>query len=276
MIEKPDEGLPRPARKSRPQVNVGHKWRVVGPQPAVMQPASFSEAMAGIGFDWLLIDTEHAPIGREALRDMLIAFKGSPTVPIVRLTSNAPDYFKIALDLGAQGVVVPYVQSPEDAKHAVRYCRYPPEGERGVGPFRASNYYQQFDEYVSDANDAILLVVQIESMKAVDHLKDILPIAGIDGVFIGPADLAASMNGHERTSRGNLEEMIDYIGNEARGRGVPYGLPVWTPEEFVGHSRKGATLLALGGDFRFLIEKANEHLNLVKDLLTDQHGKDKT
>jgi 2-keto-3-deoxy-L-rhamnonate aldolase RhmA len=231
---------------------------------------SAAEAMAGAGFDWLLIDTEHCPIGRDALRNILVACKGYPTVPVVRLTSNSPDHFKIALDLGAQGIVVPFIQSDEDAKHAVDYCRYPPVGERGVGPFRASNYYRQFDEYVREANNEILLVAQIESLEALRNLKSILSVEGIDGIFIGPSDLAASMNAQTQSRQAEVEDVIKQIGSTARDMGVPFGLPVWTPDQFADYAAIGATLITLGGDLRFLIDRAGEHLREVRQLLREE------
>jgi 2-keto-3-deoxy-L-rhamnonate aldolase RhmA len=244
-------------------------------QPAVgswigLTDISAAEAMAGAGFDWLLIDTEHCPIGRDALRNILVAFKGYPTVPVVRLTSNSPDHFKIALDLGAQGIVVPFIQSDLDARHAIEYCRYPPLGERGVGPFRASDYYRQFDQYVREANDEILLVAQIESLQAVKNLNSILSVGGLDGIFIGPSDLAASMNAQSQSRHGEVEKVIGQIAGGARQMKVPFGLPVWTPEEFANYAAIGATLMTLGGDLRFLIDRAGEHLRGVRQLLRQE------
>jgi 4-hydroxy-2-oxoheptanedioate aldolase len=241
-------------------------------QPAVgswigLTDISAAEAMAGAGFDWLLIDTEHSPIGRETLRNILIACNGYPAVPVVRLTSNSPDHFKIALDLGAQGIVVPFIQSGADAKHAVDYCRYPPQGARGVGPFRASNYYRQFDEYVREANDEILLVAQIESLQGVKNLNSILSVGGIDGIFIGPSDLAASMNAQGPSQHAEVEQVVNQISSTAREVGVPFGLPVWTPEEFANYASIGATLMTLGGDLRFLMDRASDYLGQVRALL---------
>lgn len=241
-------------------------------QPAVgtwigLTDISAAEAMAGTGFDWLLIDTEHCPIGRDTLRDILVACKGCPTIPVVRLTSNASDHFKMALDLGAQGVVVPFIQSSDDAEHAVRYCRYPPVGERGVGPLRASNYYRQLDEYVREANDEILLATQIETVQSVENLRSILSVGGVDAIFIGPSDLAASMNAQSQSQHANVEQVINQIASTAREMNVPFGLPVWTPEEFANYAAIGATLMTLGGDLRFLMDRASDYLGQVRALL---------
>ena len=114
-------------------------------------------------------------------------------MPIVRLMNNHPDYFKMALDLGAAGVVVPMVETAALARLAVEYCRYPPLGKRGSGPVRASNYFRHYDEYMAQANDEILLAVQIETIQTLPELDRILQVAGIDAVFVGPGDMEMSM-----------------------------------------------------------------------------------
>ncbi len=241
-------------------------------KPAIGTWISFAdsfavEAIAEERFDWMLIDTEHCPIGREGLRNILVALKGTSCVPVVRLTSNDPDYFKMALDLGAQGVVVPMVQSREDAERAVSACRYPPVGNRGIGPVRASRYFRHLEEYLREANDEILLAVQVETPQTVENLENILDVAGLDAIFIGPADLAGCMGLAGQTAHPKVGSAITRIIQTARARHIPFGVPTWSPEEFMNYVARGATLLLLGSDLAFLMESARANLSKARRLL---------
>jgi 2-keto-3-deoxy-L-rhamnonate aldolase RhmA len=117
------------------------------------------EVMAQTGFDWWLIDMEHTPVGPESLLRVLSVARGNATPTIARLGSNQPEYFKMALDLGAAGVMVPMINSAEDARRAVDFCRYPPLGSRGFAPIRASNYFRNLAEYAQSANDVVVTVI---------------------------------------------------------------------------------------------------------------------
>lgn len=230
------------------------------------------EALADAGFDWLLIDTEHFPISRESLRTILVAMKGSPSVPVVRLPSNAPDHFQTALDLGAQGVVVPMVNSPQDAAQAVTFCRYPPLGTRGFSPTRASRYFHDLEQYAAAANGQIFLIVQIETPQAVANIDGILATKGIDGIFIGPSDLASFMNLPARTNHPDVERVVGELIDSACARSMPFGLPTWTPEECLSYVKRGARLLTLGSDLHFLSNSARTGLSGIRRLLDANRG----
>ena len=230
------------------------------------------EAMADAGFDWLLIDTEHFPISRESLRTVLVAMKGSPSVPVVRLPSNSADYFQTALDLGAQGVVVPMVSSREDAAQAIAYCRYPPLGTRGFSPTRASRYFQDLEQYAETANSQISLIVQIETPKAVANIDGILATKGIDGIFIGPSDLASFMGLPARTSHPEVERVVGRLIDRACACSMPYGLPTWTPDECLSYVKRGGRLLTLGSDLHFLANSGRSGLAGIRQLLAANPG----
>ena len=155
--------------------------------------SAVAEIMAGSGFDWILIDTEHAPFSPEGLQTVLTAFNGQECVPIVRAPWNNPAVIKQALDLGASGVLVPMVNTPDEARAAVAACRYPPEGIRGFSPRRASDYYRRVAEYVASANDTVIIALQIEHIEAVKSIADIAAVPGIDVICLGPNDLSGSM-----------------------------------------------------------------------------------
>lgn len=228
------------------------------------------EIMADLGFDWLLIDTEHFPISRESLRTILFSMRGSASAPIVRLASNSLDHFQTALDLGAQGVVVPMVSSRPDAEQAVKCCRYPPRGMRGFAPVRASRYFQDIEQYVSQANDELTLVVQIETPEAATNIDEILGTDGIDGIFIGPSDLASFMGLEAQTGHPDVMRVVDSLIESAKAHSIPFGLPTWTHDECLSYVRRGGQLLTIGSDLRYLLDSARANLSGMRRLLEEQ------
>ena len=154
------------------------------------------EITASAGFDWLLIDGEHAPNDLRSMLPQLRTVEASASLPIVRLPDDDPVKVKQVLDIGALSLLIPMIESGEQARAVLGATRYPPEGFRGVGAALArASGFGAVPDYVTTANEAICLMVQVESRAGIDALDDILAVEGIDGVFIGPADLAADM-GH--------------------------------------------------------------------------------
>ncbi|WP_298840429.1 HpcH/HpaI aldolase/citrate lyase family protein [uncultured Roseobacter sp.] len=153
-----------------------------------------AEIMGGAGFDWLLIDGEHSPNDIRSIRDQMVALKGSASHPVVRVPIGETWIIKQVLDVGAQSVLVPMVETADQARALVRACRYPPNGTRGVGYAvgRVSDF-GQMENYGPTADEQICLLVQVENKTGLDNLDEILAVEGVDGVFIGPADLSASM-----------------------------------------------------------------------------------
>lgn len=158
--------------------------------------AATSEVMGTAGFDWLVIDSEHAANDIRSIRNQLMALQTSPSSLIVRVTIGEPWIIKQALDVGAQTILVPMVESGAQARDLVRAITYPPHGIRGVGATatRASRF-SNIPDYTQTADDQISLIVQVENRKGLAALDDILAVQGVDCVFIGPADLAADL-GH--------------------------------------------------------------------------------
>jgi len=149
-----------------------------------------TEWLSRLGFDWLLLDAEHAPLDFETLQLMMQTMNGTSCIPIVRPQWNEPVVIKRILDLGAYGVLIPWVNSKEEAENAVRFCKYPPEGIRGFGPRRAG----MFDpDYYKTANEELLVAIQIETKEALKNLDEILSVPGIDACYIGPSDLSVSL-----------------------------------------------------------------------------------
>jgi len=155
-----------------------------------------SEIVARSGFDWVIIDMEHGPGDIMTLISQLQAINGSNVSPIVRVPWNDFVIIKRVLDAGAHGLIIPYVNTKAEAEAAVAACKYPPEGIRGLaGSTRAAWFNLMGKNYLSYANDEILIMTQVETRTAVGNLDDMLQVSGIDGIFIGPMDLATSM-GH--------------------------------------------------------------------------------
>ena len=245
-------------------------------EPAIGSWIGFSdpyavEMMADVGFDWLLVDMEHIPMSKETLRTILMACKGSDSVPVVRVAVNSADYIQAALDLGAQGVMTPMVNSARDAKRAVEFSRYPPLGRRGFGPTRASRYTKDLDTYRTEANDEIALFVQIETPEGASNADAILETKGIDGVFIGNGDRANFMNDGQPGSQA-VQETVDSLIEMACANSMPVGLPTWSQGECKSYVQRGAQLLTVGSDMSFLANGALAELSGVRrSLLTAKH-----
>ncbi|MEE8420516.1 MAG: aldolase/citrate lyase family protein [Dehalococcoidales bacterium] len=162
---------------------------VIGTFVSIGHP-DVAEWLSRLGFDWLLLDSEHSPTSLETLQVMMQGMNGSPCVPLVRPQWNDSVIIKRVLDAGAYGVLIPWVNSKEQAEKAVSACKYPPQGLRGFGPRRAG----MFDpDYFTTANDEILVTVQIETEEALKNLDDIMAVPGIDACYIGPWDLSVSL-----------------------------------------------------------------------------------
>jgi len=226
----------------------------------------FVEMMADLGFDWLLIDMEHIPLSQENLRTMLMACKGSESTIVVRVSLNSRNYIQAALDLGAQGVMVPMVNSAADAARAVQFARYPPLGERGFGPMRAGQYGKTDAHYRKTANQEILLFVQIETPKAVQNTPEISQVKGIDGLYIGNGDLANFMNDGQAGSAA-VQKVVDDLIALAHGSSLPIGLPTWSPAEYTRYSQSGAQLLTIGSDLSFTASAGKAELAGVRERL---------
>jgi len=152
-----------------------------------------AEVLANSGFDWVLLDTEHSPNELPMVQQQLHAMQGGSANPIVRVAWNDMVMIKRFLDIGAQSLLIPYVQSLEEAKNAVAYTRYPPEGVRGVAGASRATQYGRVKDYHKIAHKELCVLVQVETRKAMASIDAIAAVEGVDGVFIGPNDLSADM-----------------------------------------------------------------------------------
>jgi 2-keto-3-deoxy-L-rhamnonate aldolase RhmA len=232
--------------------------------------AAASEILAGVGFDWLVIDTEHAPFSLEHLERTLMALDGGSAAPIVRVPSNDRVIIKQALDLGAEGVLVPDVGSPEDAQQAVAACKYPPEGVRGFGPRRASDYYRRTEEYIQSANTGVFIAIQIEHARALAALRQILVVPGIDVVVVGPMDLSASLGLLGQLDHPAVVGAIEQVIEEASLAGIPVCVPLGKPpEELLGWADRGCRFIRAGTDHVLLRQAATRMLETFQHQMAD-------
>lgn len=225
-----------------------------------------AEIIANIGFDWIVIDTEHGSIDIGTTQSIIQAISATDTVPMVRVPWNDPMPIKRALDAGAYGLVIPMVNSREEAIGAVKAARYPPAGIRSYGGPRARLYGGV--NYFEHANEEIAVIVQIEHIDAVDRVDEILSVEGVDAFIIGPNDLAASMGiglGLDNTDPRHVEAVSKVLDAGKRYH-VPGGIAVGSPEAANQYIAQGVQFIDLGSDEGFLRSAASAALNkVVKD-----------
>ena len=185
--------------------------KTAGAWAQIVSPIS-AEIMSWAGFDWLIIDMEHGPNDIPSLLAQMQAMEGTNTVPIVRAPWNDFVMIKRILDAGAYGLLIPYVNTKAEAETAVKACKYPPEGIRGIaGSTRAARFGQDSMDYFTRANDEVLIITQVETRQAVENIDEILQVDGLDGIFIGPMDLATSYGHMYDPSASEVQSAISTV-----------------------------------------------------------------
>lgn len=224
-----------------------------------------AEMLAEVGFDFVIVDTQHAPITIRDLQTLLIALKGSDTVPMVRVARNDFALINKALDVGAEGILVPMVDTAEQAQRAVLATRYAPMGKRSMGPWRAGRYGRSAKEYIGGANDRIILITQVESREALDNLDALIDVDGVDCLFIGPGDLGASLMGVIEYTASEVERSIDEALHKCLVAGKPMGIASGgEPESARQWLDKGAALVATIGDLALMRRAAIQFLQEIR------------
>lgn len=232
-------------------------WMDLG-SPAVV------EAAACCNPDWLLLDGEHGAAGYEGMFSLLQAMNGSTATSIVRVPWNDIIPIKRVLDMGAEGVMVPYIKTAEDVAAVVSACRYPPKGERGLGPFRGSRYETEFMEYYKQANDEIVVMVQIENVDAVKNLDAILAVPGLDSIFIGPSDLTASMGLYPNTNHPDVLKVIQEVLDKSRAAGKPVGIYSTTGAGAKKYAEQGFRFINVGNDMNYVVDSLQRELKAAR------------
>jgi 2-keto-3-deoxy-L-rhamnonate aldolase RhmA len=228
-------------KKGQPTFGV---WIWIGSPDAV-------EMLAHLGFDWLVFDMEHAPVDIGAVQSLMQASNGTEITPFVRVAWNDIVMIKRALDIGAQGLVIPWVNSKDDAVKAVQAARYPPRGLRGVSPRRAALYGLDRN-YLAEADNNIAVIVQIETPEAVENAKDILSVDGVDAYFIGPMDLSTSMGIQGQFDHPEFRKAITRVADAGKALGIPGGIMCRSVADIKRAVEDGFKFIALGTDFDYL------------------------
>jgi 4-hydroxy-2-oxoheptanedioate aldolase len=207
-----------------------------------------TELVAGSGFDWILLDTEHSPNDLESVLQQLQAAAPYPTHPVVRVPWNDMVTIKRYLDIGAQSLLIPYVQNAEEAKAAVAYTRYPPAGVRGVAGATRATRFGRAKDYAKRAHEEICVLVQVETQTALDQLEKIAAVDGVDGVFIGPADLHASLGYVGETNNPKVMPVIDDAIRRIRKCGKAPGILTGVEADAKRWIECGGLFVAVGAD----------------------------
>jgi 4-hydroxy-2-oxoheptanedioate aldolase len=222
-----------------------------------------TRTLARLGFDWLTLDIEHSAIDWSQAAMLFAAIADAGCVPLARVPQGTHDYIKRVLDAGAWGIVVPMVDSVEQAKAAISAAKYPPAGTRSVGGgMHAMNFAASSSEYYAKANDEILVVLQTESPRGVENGPAIYALAGVDAIFIGPNDLRAQMRGpHGRDPTPQEHEaMIQRVIQIGRQVGTPTGIHVMDAAAALDRVKQGMQFMAIGSDLRMMAQQARQIL----------------
>jgi 4-hydroxy-2-oxoheptanedioate aldolase len=216
------------------------------------------EVVAGAGFDWLLLDTEHSPNDLESLLTQLQAVAAYPSSPVVRVPWNDMVTIKRVLDIGAQSLLIPYVQNPDEARAAVVAIRYPPQGARGVAGTTRATRFGRVKDYAKHAHEELCLLVQLETQEALKHVEAIAGIEEIDGIFIGPADLHASMGYTGEVANPNVLPVIEDALRRIRRAGKAPGILVGEEQLAKRCIEAGSLFTAVGVDVGILARGAEQ------------------
>lgn len=226
------------------------------------------DIMSDSGFDWLVIDMEHSSITYESALNVMSIMQPKGIDVLVRVPKNEEVCIKKAMDAGADGVVVPMVKTPDDAKKAVSYVKYPPDGVRGVGLYRAQGYGHKFEEYKNWVKTDSVVIVQIEHIDAVNNLSDILKIEGVDGIIVGPYDLSASLSKAGEFNSKEVKNALSQIVNTTKNASKSLGFHVVQPcaDQVDEKIKEGYNFIAFSLDFLFLKDKIKQEMDKIKGM----------
>jgi 2-keto-3-deoxy-L-rhamnonate aldolase RhmA len=218
-----------------------------------------SEVISIAGFGWVLIDMEHSALSLDSVQNALQVM-GDKLLRIVRVPGNDEIWIKRVLDTGCDGILVPMVNTADEAKKVVQSSKYPVEGKRSVGLARAHKFGAGFKEYLTGANKDLVIMIQIEHIEGVKNIDEILKVKGIDSVFIGPYDLSASMGLTGQLAHPDVVSTINLIKEKCRKAGMPYGIFGMNPEPMIAELKAGCTFLLCGVDTSVLL---NSYMDMI-------------
>jgi 2-keto-3-deoxy-L-rhamnonate aldolase RhmA len=223
-----------------------------------------AEAMGHAGFDWGVIDMEHTPLDMMDVVHMLQALASTKMVPVVRVPWNDTVTVKRVLDAGATTVLFPFVESADEARHAVAATRYPPDGVRGMAGMSRASKFGTVPNYLKTANSGIGVIVQLETVRAIARLEEIAAVAGVDALFVGPADLSASMGHVGQFNHPEVMDLMAQAAQRAKAIGKPIGSLGGTPEQVAQYRASGFDYVAMSSDLGLLMRGAQAAVQALR------------
>jgi 2-dehydro-3-deoxyglucarate aldolase len=221
--------------------------RLIGCWCSLANPVT-TEVLGLAGFDWLLLDAEHAPNDVTTLIPQLLALKDSVSAPVVRPPWNDTVVIKRLLDAGFYNFLIPFVESAEEAHQAVAATRYPPAGVRGVSVAQRHNRYGTVPDYLTAVNESIAVMVQIESARGLAAVDSIAAVDGVDGIFVGPSDLAAALGHLGNAAHPEVQQAIHHLFDRAQAHGKASGILAPVDADARRYLEWGADFVAVGSD----------------------------
>lgn len=247
---------------------------VLGSWVSIGHPA-MAEIPASLGFDFVVVDTEHTPTSLETVENMIRAVEAArgSTEPIVRVAGNDPVRIKRVLDLGVGGVMVPMVETAEQARAVVDAIRYPPQGNRGIAAARASRYGLDLGERVAGGGEDLVTVVQVETERGVEHADEIAAVDGVDVVFVGPADLSASLGVFGEWDHERYQTAIERVIAAADDAGVAAGTLALDAADVHAQLEAGFSFVIAGIDASHVVDGCREVRQAYVDGIAERGGR---
>lgn len=227
-----------------------------------------TELLGFAGYDFIWIDMEHTGNDKKDVLQHIIAAKAAGTASFVRIPWNDPVLAKPILEMGPDGIIIPYIRTVEEAKLAVRSCLYPPKGKRGFGPMRAVQYgVEDAAKYIEESGDRLFKIIQIEHVDVVNCMEEIIKIEGIDAMIVGPMDLSGSIGKLGKTRDKEVLKLMDRIGEVSSKSTIPLGIAIgYNPVDVKEWIDRGARIISINSDYNFLMTAGKETLKQTKKL----------
>ncbi len=234
---------------------------------------STAEALGCAGFDFLVVDMEHVPIDTPQMVEILRAVAGTPAAPVTRVPWNDMVMVKRALDAGAQTLMFPFVQNALEARHAVSYTRYPPDGVRGFAGVHRASRFGAVPDYAQHAASELCVIVQVETLAALSEIEAIAQVPGVDSIFVGPGDLSASMGYLGQMGHPDVLAKLERAAATCRRLGKPAGIIGPNPELAAKFAGFGYGWIAIGSDMSFMMGRAQDWLAKARGMGETGAGK---
>lgn len=228
-----------------------------------LNSAELAEIMVKVGYDWLFIDAEHGAFSPQDTQAMLQSAGNCPCV--IRIPSQEETWIKKSLDMGSAGIIVPQVNTAEEAEQIIRWAKYAPSGTRGVGIGRAHSYGMEFEDYLKHANDSTAVIIQAETPAALENIDSITDVKGIDAILIGPYDLSTALGKPGQLDDPVVVDAFETIRKCCQSKGISLGYFGITADAVRPYMDNGFNLIAIGVDTLFVTHGAQEMLNALRE-----------